>query len=168
MSEEEYHLCLKHTNGRDKDIIAFLGNTGLRREELRSLKWGAIDQQLKFIHIKGKGRKSRIVPLNSICKEILQRYKRLPDDEYVQFCRKFYGGEGSSWLCRKLAKKLNIPRFGCHAIRHRFATEMIRQGVNIYKLSKILGHSNITTTTAIYLHLAPVDLIGETDCLGNN
>jgi len=42
---------------------------------------------------------------------------------------------------------------------------MIKRGVNIYKLSKILGHPSMQTTEQIYLHLMPVDLLGITDVL---
>jgi len=52
-----------------------------------------------------------------------------------------------------------------YAIRHYFATELIRKGVGIYKVSRILGHSSVKTTESIYIHLVPIDLLGLTDCL---
>lgn len=165
LSEEEYQLCLQHTHGMDKDILLFMGNTGLRREEFRNLKWSDIDSQLRFIRVSGKGRKQRIVPLNETCREILKKYPHLSTNEYLQISRRYPGGEGSSWLCRRLSKHLGIPQFGVHAIRHYFATEMIKRGVNIYKLSKILGHNSVVTTQNIYVHLLPFDLLGETDIL---
>jgi len=66
---------------------------------------------------------------------------------------------------RRAAKEIGSPKFGAHANRHYFATDMIRRVINLYKLSKILGHASITTTERIYLHLTPVDIIGLTDCL---
>lgn len=165
LSEEEYQLCLKNTRGMDNDIIAFIGNTGPRKSEFANLKWKDVPADLKYIRIIGKGRKYRIVPLNNACRSILQKYNRKSNDESVQFRRRYYGTEGVSWMCRRVAKKIRIPRFGAHAVRHYFATKMIKRNINIYKLSKILGHSDVTTTTEIYLHLAPVDLIGETDRL---
>lgn len=165
LSEKEYQLCLQHTSEMDQDILIFLANTGLRREEFRKLKWADIDPQLKFVRILGKGRKQRIVPLNENCREILQKYPRLSVDEYLQISQRYPGGEGASWLCRRISKQLDIPIFGVHALRHRFATMMIRRGVNIYKLSKILGHASVVTTEHIYLHLVPQDLLGLTDCL---
>ena len=142
-----------------------MGNTGLRREEFRNLKWSDIDSQLRFIRVSGKGRKQRIVPLNETCREILKKYPHLSTNEYLQISRRYPGGEGSFWLCRRLSKHLGIPQFGVHAIRHYFATEMIKRGVNIYKLSKILGHNSVITTQNIYVHLLPFDLLGETDIL---
>jgi len=66
---------------------------------------------------------------------------------------------------RRTAKEIGIPKFGAHDNHHYFATDMIRRGINLYKLSKILGHASITTTERIYLHLTPVDIIGLTDWL---
>lgn len=165
LSQEEYQLCLQHTQGMDNDIFVFLGNTGLRKSEFANLKWGDLPTDLKYIKIIGKGRKVRIVPLNETCKEILRKYRRLPDFESIQFCQRYPGGEGVSWMGKRVAMKIGIPSFGAHAIRHYFATELIRKGVSIYKVSKILGHSSIRTTESIYIHLVPVDLLGITDVL---
>ncbi|HUU16655.1 MAG TPA: tyrosine-type recombinase/integrase [Sedimentisphaerales bacterium] len=165
LTEDEYQLLLKHARGMDRDIIIWLANTGLRKSEFRNIRWGDIPADRKFLRITGKGRKFRVVPLNENCREVLQRYKRLPDNEFLQFTQRYPGGEGASWMMRRVAKKINIPICGAHSCRHFFATKMIKRGVNIYKLSKILGHSSISTTEEIYLHLAPVDLLGITDVL---
>ena len=165
LSQSEYQLCLQHSQGMDNDIFVFLGNTGLRRSEFANLKWNNIPTDLKYIHIVGKGRKQRIVPLNETCKEMLRKYRRLPDGESIQFTQKYTGAEGCSWLCQRVSRKIGVPRFGAHAIRHYFATELIRKGVSIYKVSKILGHSSVRTTEQIYIHLMPIDLLGITDVL---
>jgi integrase len=165
LTEDEYQLCLEHARGMDADILIWFANTGIRKEEFRNIRWGDIPIDAKFLRITGKGRKFRIVPLNENCREVLRRYKRLDDNESLQFTQRYPGGEGASWMLRRIAMKIGIPRASVHSLRHRFATEMIRRGVNIYKLSKILGHSSISTTEEIYLHLAPVDILNETDIL---
>jgi len=165
LSEEEYRLCLEHAHGMDADILIFFANTGIRKEEFRNIRWGDIPMDMKFLRITGKGRKFRIVPLNENCREVLKRYKRLPDNESLQFTQRYPGGESASWMLRRIAQKIGIPRAGIHSVRHYFATRCIRKGTNIYTLSKILGHSSVVTTEEIYLHLAPVDLLGITDIL---
>lgn len=165
LSKKEFQFVVDYAHGMDEDILIFLGNTGLRREEFRQLKWSSIDPQLKFIKIIGKGDKHRIVPLNSACQEVLEKYKRLSDDESFQISQRYPGREGASWLCHRICKKTGLKRFGVHAIRHFFATELIRKGVSIYKVSRILGHSSVKTTESIYIHLVPVDLLGITDVL---
>lgn len=165
LTEEEYQLCLKHARGMDADILIWFANTGIRKEEFRNIRWGDIPMDMKFLRITGKGRKFRIVPLNENCREVLRKYKRLPDNQPLQITQRYPGKESASWLLRKIVKKIGIPRAGIHSMRHLFATKMIKRGVNIYKLSKILGHSSVATTEEIYLHLAPVDLLGITDIL---
>ena len=164
LTEQEYKTIVDYAKGIDKDIIRFLGNTGLRREEFRQLKWENVDPTLKFIRITGKGDKTRIVPLNSHCKEILLKYKR-QDDKPLQIAAKFSGIQGASWLCKKLSRKTGIKQFGVHAIRHYFATELIRKGVSIYKVSRLLGHSSVVITQSCYVHLLPADILGITDVL---
>ena len=44
-----------------------------------------------------------------------------------------------------------------HDLRHAFATRLIRKGVDLYRVSRLLGHSSVTTTER-YLHLATDDL----------
>ena len=109
--------------------------------------------------------KFRIVPLNENCREVLRRYKRLPDNQPLQITQRYPGKESASWMLRRIARKIGIPRAGIHSVRHYFSTKMMMRGVNIYMLSKILGHSSVATTEEIYLHLAPVDLLGITDIL---
>jgi len=165
LTEEEYKFIVDFVDGTDRDILLFLGNTGIRKEEFRNLKWSDVSVDMKYVRVIGKGDKTRIVPLNNICREILQKYKRLSNDQPLQISARYPGIEGASWLCRRIGRKTKMPKFGAHAIRHRFATEMIRKGVSIYKVSKILGHSSIKITESIYIHLLPIDLLGETDCL---
>lgn len=163
LSEREYVKVLAIAQGQDRDIIVFLGNTGLRLAEFISLKWANIDPDLKFLSVVGKGNKIRVIPLNDVCREIL---RRLPQDVETPIF-----AHGSRYrvqrLCKRLAKKAGIPRFGPHSLRHRFATELMRQGVSIYKISKILGHASIAITEQIYIHFCQEDTFGITDCLPN-
>ncbi|NQT02806.1 MAG: tyrosine-type recombinase/integrase [Planctomycetes bacterium] len=165
LSQDEYKSVVNFVSGMDRDILQFIGNTGLRRTEFAVLKWGDIDQQLKYIRVTGKGNKIRIVPLNEICRDIILKYKRLEDNEPFQPSQLYWGPEGISWICRRTCRKTGMKKFGAHAIRHYFATQLIRKGVSIYKVSKLLGHASIKTTESIYIHLVPVDLYGITDVL---
>ena len=49
-------------------------------------------------------------------------------------------------------KKLGIPGFNFHMLRHIFATNCISQGFDMKTLSELLGHSNVGTTMRIYVH----------------
>jgi integrase/recombinase XerD len=59
-----------------------------------------------------------------------------------------------------LQKKLGVPRIGFHKLRHTFATEYLRRGGDVVRLSRTLGHTQITTTMR-YLHLVTDDFSQE-------
>jgi integrase len=164
ISDKEYSKIISSTHGQDLDIILFLANTGLRRAEFRKVNWDNFNPDLTLLTIEGKGRKQRSIPLNSICREILHRYKRLLK-EPPDFILRYRGRGGVTWLCKRIAKTIGIPRFGPHSLRHYFATQLLKKGISIYKVSKILGHSSVRTTERIYAHLVPTDLLGITESL---
>ena len=120
---------------------------------------------MQFIRIFGKGRKQRVVPLNHTCRQILEQYKGDNGDGTIPIAQRYPSKEGLYWMCRKINRNAKLEPFGLHAFRHFFATKLIRKGVSLIKVSKILGHSSVKTTEKVYCHLIPIDLIGETDCL---
>ena len=61
----------------------------------------------------------------------------------------------SSYYC--LQRRLGQPRSGFHRLRHTFATQYLKQGGDLVRLSLILGHSEVSTTMR-YLHLLTEDL----------
>ena len=106
----------------------------------------------------GKGNKDRMVPISYTLAQTLKRYieerKRLN-----KTCPEFFvslnrnSGYTDSGLKRltiqmRQASKIN---FTIHKLRHTFATLMLEGGCDIYSLSKMMGHSDIKTTT-IYLY----------------
>lgn len=57
------------------------------------------------------------------------------------------------------AARAKIPPITPHALRHTFGTRWLQAGGDIYKLSKILGHSSVAVTEAHYAHLLKEDLV---------
>ena len=57
------------------------------------------------------------------------------------------------------AERAKIPRITPHALRHTFGTRWLQAGGDIYKLSKILGHSSVAVTEQHYAHLLKEDLV---------
>jgi len=163
LTEEEYEAILPVAQGIDRDIIVFLANTGLRVTEFCSLKWQDIAPDMRFVTVIGKGNTKRVVPLNPKCCDILEKYKGSNGDGRLPISR--CSRHSVNRICEKLAEKAGIPKFGPHACRHFFATQLIRKGCSIYKVAKILGHRSVKITEKTYLHLVPMDLLGETDVL---
>jgi len=155
LSEEEYTLVLDFAKGNLHKAIQFFGNTGLRDAEFRKLVWTSFSPDLKFVHVDGKGRKLREVPLNDACRQLLAGPHQgvRPD-----FMEQFHHAHVFYWHCQQLAYRIKIEPFGSHALRHFFATRLIRAKVPLPIVSRILGHANTLITEKTYLHLCPADL----------
>lgn len=143
---------------RNQAIFAVFLFAGLRKKELLRLKYTDIDLESLAIFInQGKGGKDRIIPIGSKLAEILQKYlierKRLG-----KTCPEFFAslnrniGLTETGLKRLAAKMSEVSgiKFSIHKLRHTFATLMLEGGCDIYSLSRMMGHSDIKTTT-IYL-----------------
>jgi len=95
---------------------------------------------------------------------VLYRYERLRAAKCPQCELLFPSRDSTAWnrgnslrSLHRLEDKLHLPRFGWHRLRHTFATNYLRQGGDIVRLSMVLGHTQITTTQR-YLHLLTEDL----------
>jgi len=163
LAEEEYQKVMAIAFGQERDIIAFLANTGLRVSEFNSLTWDQIDLNSRVLSVVGKGQKVRVIPLNQVCLDILSVYAKQGMTGKLPFARK--DRHSISLICGRLANRVGITHFSAHSLRHYFATRLMRKGVSLYKISKILGHSSVSTTEQIYVHFVHQDVLGVTDCL---
>ena len=104
------------------------------------------------------------MPFSFGLRKVLFRYEHVRQQQSARAELMFPSRRGSSWHQRNslrglhlLQAKLALPTFGWHRLRHTFATNYLRQGGDIVRLSMVLGHSQITTTQR-YLHLLTEDL----------
>lgn len=143
---------------RNRAIFAVMIYAGLRAKEMMDLKVRDIDFDNGIIHVmQGKGGKDRIVPICTALKEILKAYwverERLKKDTAYFFTR-MRGSGPFTYNCLKrvvdAVKKQAKIDFSGHRLRHTFATLMLEGGCDLFTLSKMMGHSDIKTTT-IYL-----------------
>jgi integrase len=133
----------------------------MRKGEIFSLKIQDVDFFRKtLIVVKSKTKKKRTIPLNNAAFELLiKRSKVIPISGYV-----FSTGKGTRITARNLSrafdkavKKANVSNFRFNDLRHTFATRLVQAGVDIYKVSKLLGHTDISTTQR-YAHHYPESL----------
>lgn len=153
LTEEELQKVLAIARPDIKSLLLFLSHTGLRISELRSLKEGNVSPDKRLLHIVGKGGKSRNVPLNRTALKHLPRvlnFSKSYHNYYNIFCR--------------LAHKVGIEKFGPHSLRHLYASRMAKN-VNLYLLSKSLGHKSVTITEQVYCHITATEIVGLSDCL---
>ncbi len=169
LTKPEYVAIIAASESPLKERLIFLGNTGLRATEFSELTWSCVNADFTSLTIIGKGRKRRTVPLNSICREIVQALKRKKLNPSVAI---FLSKNGTAinrtvlyQACVLLAKKAKVKRFGPHALRHYFGSELLLAGVDIAIVSKILGHSSIKLTEQFYIHILPSHLVGVTEAL---
>ncbi len=135
---------------------------GLRQRELFTLEWSNIDFKNNTISVINKvgfttkSKKFRVIPLHSKLKSILESYKQKSGPCF----------DTTNWrrILRRIIKKAEIKDVGWHTLRHTFASHLVMNGVDIATVSKLLGHSNISTTM-IYSHLSKDHLKGSVDKL---
>ena len=144
--------------------VCLVLDTGLRVSEMITLRREDVDYDNLILKAFGKGRKERLVPFSPALRKRLFRFDQLRVKKGIRGESVFDGFESTHWEKRNattslylLQDKLGLPRFGWHRLRHTFATNYLRQGGDIVRLSMVLGHTQITTTQR-YLHLLTEDL----------
>lgn len=143
------------------DITQLALHTGMRQGEILDLGRKDIDMARKVIVImKTKNDKPRTIPMTDTLYSIfLTKSKIIPLSGYV-----FATANGTRISARNLIrafhcviKKAGIENFTFHCLRHTAATCMVQSGVDLYTVSKILGHKNIASTQR-YAHHCPESL----------
>ena len=143
--------------------IRMLMYTGCRLGEILSLKWTEVFLKEAYLHLKDSKTGEKTVPLNESAKAILNNLKKDKENPYV-----FIGAKPGACLTNisrawiKIRGLANLKDVRIHDLRHTFASLAIKQGVDLYTVSKLLGHKNIATTTR-YAHLEMKELIKATN-----
>lgn len=152
-------------------IVATLRFTGMRSGELRSLRLDGLDLAAGQARVIGKGQQPRVVVLPPPLQPILAAYlaevrPALPDSPLllanpVSRVTTPLHGFSHEAVYREVVlagTRAGVPgRHFPHRWRHTFATELVRAGVDIHLVQRLLGHRSITATVG-YTHLAVDDL----------
>jgi site-specific recombinase XerD len=144
LTETEVEELFQNANGLTKTIIYTLYYTGARISELCGLKLSDINFERNQVVLFGKGSKERIVPLHPKLKEELSFYINhiREDNSEFLFSTKKTGRLSPAYaryLISELAEKLGWDKnITCHTFRHSFATNLLRKGVDLYKIQQLL------------------------------
>ena len=148
-------------------LLEMLYATGMRVSELVSLPARVQEVDERFLTIKGKGGKERLVPLSRSAMAALKSYAGLKSAAAA-----VGQGEESPWLFPSAAKQGYLPRqvfardlkdlairagltpskISPHVLRHAFASHLLQNGADLRVVQELLGHSDISTTQ-IYTHV---------------
>ena len=159
-------------NERDKLIIRLLADTGIRLNELLSLRTGDLQRHGKnvYLRVQGKGELERLVPIPGLHRRLERFIERarpkdvLSDRLFVS--RRRRGGDdyqpltksGVEQMLHVVGERAGIrKRVYPHLFRHSYATWSLRRGMNPLQLMQILGHTSLDMITSVYSHLVPSD-----------
>lgn len=135
------------------DLVVLLLDTGARCSEIRRLRWQHIDLEAGIIHLwRPKVSNESVLFITRRSHTILQRRKLTATSEYL-FANKYGGMRNhthSSW--RKAFNRAGLSDCTIHTIRHTHASRLIQNGLSVYEVQTVLGHSDPKTTMR-YAHL---------------
>ncbi|HQS84281.1 MAG TPA: site-specific integrase [Alphaproteobacteria bacterium] len=143
--------------------IRLLMYTGCRLGEVLNLQWEEVFLKEGYLYLPDSKTGEKTIPLNKSAKAILTNLRYEKENPYV-----FVGEKPGSSLTTlntawyKIRSLANLNDVRIHDLRHTFASLAIKQGVDLYTVSKLLGHKNIATTTR-YAHLEMKQLIEATN-----
>jgi integrase len=145
-----------------RSLIVLATNTGMRRGEILGLAWNQIDLERRTIHIQNSKAKSsnRLIPMNQTVWNLLSALELLRSGQLVfpSDRKQGYPFRDPKNAYRKALRLSGIPHIRFHDLRHTFATRLVRAGVDLITIQKLLGHAKITMT-ARYAHSMADDKI---------
>ena len=166
LTDSEVEQLFRCLSGRDfisirnYCIVALMIDSGLRLNEVVTIRRDKIHIAEGYAIVNGKGNKERFVPLGLNSKRALLRYCAIvPNREketplFVKDTLIPIKESTVKQLFRKLKSRSGIPRLHPHLLRHTFATRYIERGGDIYSLQLILGHTSLEMVKK-YVHLIP-------------
>ncbi|WP_047375346.1 tyrosine recombinase XerC [Exiguobacterium sp. ZOR0005] len=147
---------------RDVAIIEMLYGTGIRVAELCGMDVSSYDASLSFVHVVGKGKKERYVPIGQYAKEALDRYLQVREAHVeAHETALFLSQKGNRvttdqirYVMKRLRKRGGLQKpLTPHSLRHSFATDMLERGADLRAVQELLGHESLSTTGR-YTHVS--------------
>jgi len=147
---------------RMRCLIELLYASGLRVSELVSLPASAARSRERFLIVRGKGRKERLVPLTDVAREAARDYLALVETRGPVGPWLFPADAEAGHLTRQAfardlkllagAAGLRADKISPHVLRHAFASHLLQNGADLRVVQELLGHADIATTQ-IYTHV---------------
>ena len=153
-----YYHNTTYLDVRNKTLITLFFDTGMRLGEVINLTKEDIKRD--FILVRhGKGEKERVVPKSPYLSKQLFRYERVKEGYFykraIPYTNYFLSKNGKPLTNEAVEKMLRVAgkdlaisdvRVSPHTCRHTFAQMQLRNGLDVYSLSRLMGHENISIT----------------------
>ena len=144
-----------YLDSRNRTLIDVLYSTGCRVSELCDINISDIDLDEKYLKLKGKGSKQRIVPIGSMLNKNLMQYLNVRETFLQNRGEPLFLSKSKNKLDRtavfriikKTAKNISLQTdVHPHTLRHSAATHMLEGGCDLRTVQEFLGHSSVSTT----------------------
>lgn len=156
--------------GRDLAMVALMLLNGLRSREVLALKLEDLMFSESLIRVQGKGSRIRLLPLPPETIRLLQCYLKT-ERPLTNSAEVFVALKGPSRgsplkpagirsLFRHHRRISRVEPANPHRFRHTFGSDMIRAGVSLPALQRLMGHAHVQTTL-LYVQLSPQDVFSE-------
>ncbi|MDD3569805.1 MAG: tyrosine-type recombinase/integrase [Lachnospiraceae bacterium] len=159
-----------YLNSRNRCIIIMLFDTGIRNAELCDIILKDIKDNAMLIH--GKGDKERIVPISPYLQKVMLKYEQKrnlfikerfeADNYFLSQKGKKLTPETVERVVKDCGKGVNVRediRCSPHTCRHTFAQMQLKNGLDVYSLSRLLGHENISITKRYLQSITDADIL---------
>ena len=159
LSRTEYRRLIAAAEPHLKPIIEMAVETGLRSEELLGLRWDQLDLDRREVRlVVTKSNRPRVVPLSNRAVAIFVATAPIGNSPFV-FTNPRTGHRYKTVkrAFQTACRRSGIEDFRFHDLRHTFASWAVQNGADLYRISRILGHSTLQMTTR-YAHLATEQL----------
>ena len=170
LTDREFDRLLEACPAHLKRLVRFLVGTGARLGEATALTWGQVDlpfgERGRVTFTNTKSGKSRGVPLPRDVADMLREIQPTdPEPSQRVFTWRRDDGKELPFDSPKTAWRGARDRAGLrwlriHDLRHFYAARLVRKGVSLYSVQRLLGHSS-PILTARYAALRPEDLEGQ-------
>jgi integrase/recombinase XerC len=157
---------------RDRALLETLYSTGARVSEAVGLNVGDLNGTEGLVHLRGKGRKERIVPIGRLAVEAIRAYRAslkpgpATSPPSAPLFLNHRGGRLTSRSVARVVSRYSSRLTGGavtpHALRHSFATHLLDEGADLRSIQEMLGHASLNTTQQ-YTHLATDHLLAVYD-----
>jgi len=147
--------------------ITLLLLTGWRRNEITQARWEYVNWQKRTLLVPlSKSGKPRAIALNAQALELLRSIPRIDGNPYI-FPSETTGRPSPSlyFPWDRIRERAGLYSVRLHDLRHSFASFLVNQGISLYVVQGLLGHSHARTTQR-YAHLAQETLLDAAQVVG--